>query len=408
MDALSTTYIKLSSRARAWEFAVHAALLTYSVLLCVAVLLNTFSPEWVSRNSSSVKGSQILDSSSLPIKSSGENFEALSRCVTRGLLLDKNEDPVVKRVQAETNCGCSLPQVDEPEDVPNVCAVVQSGDNYQNIEKIGHALVTNPAIDEIVICESGSSEQGLERWTEQLRGVKHFIIVSNNQHESYCYNRAMRLSSADFFILMQDDSLPPVVKENHDNIESTMTTDNWVPQALMLFEADEKLGILSGFIGELGDETSPSAYEFGEQSNDLGDFHLKKTLRIPFLSPRTLYPFMYCECAWPSPLFIRAQSLRRLGGLDIALDRNHETGVWPHCVLSYAAWTAGYRVGVYNSEFLRGNGSVRYQSQTYLQNAVRDRASAKTLLYSRYDRKFIHSYVVMINHQTLVLRYKGI
>lgn len=406
MDPFSSSYRLLVGRAGKGEPVINAAVLTYAILFFLASVLNVLSPEWVSRNRLTSQASQIRpvypNSSSL----TGSNEKAVSRCVSRGLLLDMYDDPAVQRVRAEMDCGCDLPAVYEPHDAPTVCAIIQSFDREQNVEKIAGAPINNSAIQEIVICEDGSSDDSLEKWTEQLRDAKHFIVISNNLHEVRCYNRAMRLSDADYFILMQDDDRPMDITTDDDEA-NTATTNNWVTHALMLFDADPKLGILSGFIGQLWSEDV--GFEFGEQTSDHGGLRGGKTYRIPFLSSRTLNPFMYCECAWAAPLFIRAEALHRVGGLDVGLFGAGEPGVWQDCVLSYAAWTAGWRVGVYDSRFHRGiggHGSTSSTDKALLRGFIWQRA--KDACDTRYDREYIHSHVLMLNNQTLVRRYDNL
>lgn len=310
---------------------------------------------------------------------------------------------MVNRVRTEMECGCRSPTVYEAHESPTVCAIVQSFNHRNNVEKIAQRLVSNPSIDEIIVCEDGSTDGSLEKWTESLRGVKHFVILSNNLHEVRCYNRAMRLSSAKFFILMQDDDIPPESSEQtSDSIES-----NWVDHAVKLFKSDEKLGILSGFIGQLWDQEH-GGLEFGEQTSDHGGQRKGKTYRIPFVNSHTRNPFMYCECAWAAPLFIRAHALRRVGGLDVGLFGVREPGVWQDCVLSYASWTAGWRAGVYDARFQRGvggHGSTQSKTMTKMRDVVWRRA--KTACDERYDREYIHSHVVMLNNHTLLRRFEN-
>lgn len=417
MDTLSAIYRAFASRTGRAELVFHAAALSYALLLFTATVLNIFAPTWVSRNVAPVQPvsvpvspfstTQRLVPLQMHPPSPGDNPQkALSRCLSRGLLLDLQQDPVVERVRSEMDCGCELPEVYEPHETPNVCAIVQSFNHEANIEKIAHSLKTNPAIQEIIVCEDGSTDRSLEKWNEQLRDVKTFLVLSNNLHEVRCYNRAMRMSSADFFILLQDDDLPPPAVET--NTESQVAVrDNWVSHALLLFDADPKLGVLSGFIGQLW--ADGVGYEFGEQTSDHGGTRKGKTMRIPFLSSRTLNPFMYAECAWAAPLFVRGDALRRIGGLDVGLFRVREPGVWQDCVLSYASWTAGWRVGVFDAGFKRGvggHGSTSSPQKTKMRGVIWKRA--KDACDSRYDRKYIYHHVLTLNSETLLRRFDNI
>lgn len=405
MESLALFYRTLTSRAGTYEPFVHVFLLTYAFLLFSATTLNLIAPSWTSRHSS-----PILPAPSTlnpdPISAAfPANPHNVAKCLSRGLLNQVGDDPVLDRLKAEMNCGCQVPRVYENHETPTVCAIVQSFNHQDNIEQIAQSLINNPVIQEIIICEDGSTDDSLDKWIEQLRDVKHFVVISNNLHETRCYNRAMRMSSAEYFILMQDDDLPPDLP-HADNDEEIPMQLNWVAHALELFDADPALGVLTGFIGQLW-APNGTGYEFGEQTSDHGGTRKGKTVRIPFLSSRTVHPFMYVECAWIAPVFIRGEALRRIGGLDVGLFLEGEPGVWQDCVLSYAAWTAGWRVGVYDARFKRGvggHGSTSTPEKTKMRDTVWKKA--KEAVDERYDRTYIHNHVLRLNNATLMPRFE--
>lgn len=409
MENLALLYRSTTARAGVAEPLIHAAVLTYAILLFTATSLNLFAPAWVSRNYAPVRVYPPVPTaahhSSLPTANfPNVDDAAVARCLSRGLMHDVSHDPVVSRVRAEMSCGCCMPEVYEPHETPTVCAIIQSFNHQQNIEKIARGLVNNPAVQEIIVCEDGSTDESLDKWMEQLRDYKHFIVVSNNLHETRCYNRAMRMSSAEYFILMQDDDLIPDIQDTEPDTDVPVQL-NWVTHALELFDADPKLGVLTGFIGQLWAKNG-TGYEFGEQTSDHGGTRKGKTMRIPFLSSRTLHPFMYVECAWIAPVFIRSEALHRVGGLDVGLFRVKEPGVWQDCVLSYAAWTAGWRVGVYDAGFQRGvggHGSTSSPSKAKMRDVVWKRA--KEAVDTRYDRSYIHDHILALNNATLLPRF---
>lgn len=403
----AAAYRRVSGRTGAAEPLVTGAVLTYGVLLLLCAVLNVGAPHWVSRNSHSAPvagdGNAGLLASEVRLGSRVDDI-GVGRCISRGLLEGVADDAVVDRVKAEFECGCRVPDVYEIHETPTVCAIVQSYNHAGNIERIAKALVDNPAIQEIIVCEDGSTDRSLDTWLEQLRELKHFIVVSNNLHETRCYNRAMRMSSAEYFVLMQDDDLPPAAPGDADAEEDAVSS-NWVSEALELFDADPSIGVLTGFIGQMWDGID-KGYEFGEQQSDHGGTRKGDTRRIPFLSPRTVRPFMYVECAWIAPLFIRAKALRRMGGLDVGLFQQGEPGVWQDCVLSYAAWTAGWRVGVYDSMFKRGvggHGSTSSPAKTKMREVVWKRA--KLAVDERYDRAYVRQFALELNNRTLSARY---
>jgi GT2 family glycosyltransferase len=409
-----------------------AALVALLVALCA--VLNAVDPAFGRRNARPAAHRAAVDRSD-PAAASGPatmRAPSVGQCLGRGLLLRRHEHPAVARVVDDFACGCRAPDVYEPHETPTVCAIVQSYNHAANVQHIARALVGNPLIDEIIVCEDGSVDGSLDAWLEQLRDVRHFVILSNNLHETRCYNRAMRISSASFFVLLQDDDIPPTSNSNSGRRTASATransqrdalqandggdagdqgsggaSGNWVGEALDLFRADPDLGLLSGFIGQLW-EPDGTGYEFGEQQSDHGGLRKGPTRRIPFLAPATGHPFMYVECGWIAPLFIRAESLRRVGGLDIHLFQPGEPGVWQDCVLGYTAWNAGWRVGVYDAGFQRGvggHGSTSSKAKADLRKVMWQRAKYTSDV--RFERQFVHAHVLELNNRSLTLRYGG-
>lgn len=337
----------------------------------------------------------------------------LGQCLARGMMEKRWETAGVARVKDAFDCGCRVPDVYEQHENPRVCAIVQSWNHVGNVRAIARALVGNEAIDEVIVCEDGSEDGSRDVWVEELKGLQHFVVVSNNLHEVRCYNRAMRMSSAEYFVLLQDDDLPGALaavdvekvdvgqSELKGNTTDALPRRNWVKDALHLFDADPSLGILSGFIGQLWSDDG-KGLEFGEQQSDHGGLMKGNTRRIPFVSRATNRPFMYVECAWIAPLLVRASSLRRIGGLDTDVFGVGEPGMWQDCLLSYAAWTAGWRVGVYDAAFKRGvggHGSTSSPEKAKMRNTMWQRA--KNVVDKRFERSYIRDHVVQLNNATL-------
>lgn len=243
-------------------------------------------------------------------------------CSTRALqppLGGGRISPTASSIKAQYECGCRQPDVYEAGENPRVAVVVQSFNHVRNIGALAGALLAASAIEEVIVCEDGSTDGSLEAWTKALQGVAHFVVTSNDLHEVRCYNRALRMTSADFVVLLQDDDLPPA-------------SSNWVTAGTALFDADPDLDVLSGFIGQLWDSSGAGA-EFGESQSDHGGLRRGPTQRIPTVSPATGAPFMYAECGWAAPLWIRSSAVRRTGGLDIDLFAAGQPGVWQDCVI---------------------------------------------------------------------------
>lgn len=290
-------------------------------------------------------------------------------------------------------CRCLSPQVHAGRQ-PALSAIVQSFNHHQNIVNISGSLKRSGVVEEIVISEDGSTDGSLHDWSSELTGKQHFIIRSNNLHELRSYNRAMRMSSGDIVVLLQDDDLLPL-------------SDEWLNNAIKLFETMPDLGVLGGYIGQLWDHATGNGYEYGEQRSTHGGLRAGDTERIPFLEPNTNLPFMYAECVWIAPVFIRRSLLRKAGGLELTIAKRGEPGVWQDCVFSYEAWVNGYTVGVYNAPFQRGVGG-HGSASSMLKVKQRERVYERAIAYTnrKFPRRRIHDKIVAMNNETLKPRAK--
>lgn len=285
-------------------------------------------------------------------------------------------------------CRCQLPEV-HPGPQPKMTAIVQSFNHAANVRNISGALKESAAVDEIVVCEDGSTDGSLGEWQNALPDPGHFIIRSNNLHELRSYNRAMRMSSGDIVVLLQDDDLLPMM-------------DTWLQNAHKLFAALPELGVLGGYIGQLWDHDSNQGFEFGEQVSTHGGLRKGNTKPLPFIEPTTGLPFMYAECVWIAPVFVRRSLLRKAGGLELSIAKRGEPGVWQDCVFSYEAWVNGFSVGSYDASFERGvggHGSATSTAKVKQRELVWKRAVAYA--NRKYSRKRIHEAIVAMNNRTL-------
>jgi glycosyltransferase involved in cell wall biosynthesis len=289
-------------------------------------------------------------------------------------------------------CKCEPPPVYADGQQPRLSAIVQSFNHRGNVANISGALRASSAVEEIVICEDGSTDGSVTEWSRALTGPSHFIIRSNNLHELRSYNRAMRMSGGDVVLLLQDDDLLPV-------------NDEWLQLAMRLFESRPDLGLLGGYIGQLWDPATGKGFEFGEQRSTHGGLRQGNTARIPYTDPETGTPFMYAECVWIAPVFARRSLLDKIGGLELTLAKRGEPGVWQDCIFSYEAWVNGFTVGLYSAKFERGvggHGSAADAQKVKQRERVWERAVAYT--NRKYNRKRVHDYVVDLNNRTLNVR----
>ena len=285
-------------------------------------------------------------------------------------------------------CRCQSPQVHAGQQ-PKLSAIVQSFNHHGNIANISQSLIDSKLVEEIIVSEDGSTDGSLHDWSDILTGKNHFVIRSNNLHELRSYNRAMRMSSGDIVVLLQDDDLLP-------------SSDDWIHQAMDMFDNMPELGVLGGYIGQLWNHATGAGHEYGEQKSTHGGHRNGKTERIPFVEPNSNQPFMYVECAWIAPVFIRRSLLRKAGGLELTIAKRGEPGVWQDCVFSYEAWVNGYTVGVYSAPFKRGvggHGSTSSMVKTKQRERVYERAIAYT--NRKFPRRRIHEKIMKMNNDTL-------
>lgn len=324
--------------------------------------------------------------------SSVECAKKLARGSAGGFIGGMGLSRVLGNGDAGFECRCKIPQVYETGKNPRLTAIVQSFNHRANIANISGSLKKSSVVEEIVICEDGSTDGSVSEWHEALPGDNHFIIRSNNLHELRSYNRAMRLSSGDVVVLLQDDDLLPY-------------DDAWLKNAISLFEMYPNLGLLGGYIGQTWNPDTGKGKEFGEQISTHGGVRAGNTERIRFLEPTLNIPFMFVECVWIAPVFARRELLQKAGGLDLDIAKRGEPGVWQDCVFSYETWINGFTVGVFDSPFVRGvggHGSASSPEKLKMRARVWERAVA----YSnrRYARRRIHEYVEDLNNSTLTPR----
>lgn len=313
----------------------------------------------------------------------GSNYDPSDKNIKPPILPPKEHD--------KYKCRCLIPEVHAGRK-PLLTAIVQSFNHNGNIANISSSLKAAKHVEEIVISEDGSTDGSFHDWHIALPAVSHFVIRSNNLHELRSYNRAMRMSSGDFVVLLQDDDLLP-------------GSDDWIRDAIRLFEALPELGVLGGYIGQLWDHETGHGLEFGEQQSTHGGLRSGDTKPLQYIEPTTGLPFMYAECVWIAPVFIRRSLLRKAGGLELTIAKRGEPGVWQDCVFSYEAWVNGYTVGAYNAPFERGVGGHGSATST-LKVKQRERVYERALAYTnrKFARRRIHDSIVALNNKTLQAR----
>lgn len=285
-------------------------------------------------------------------------------------------------------CRCLKPELYVNE-IPRVTAIVQSYNHHDNVSNITKSLKRANAVDEIIVNEDGSTDGSLYEWKSALLDNNDFIIRSNNLHELRSYNRALRIASGDIIVLLRSNDRLPV-------------TDEWIRNAQQLFAALPDLGVLGGYIGQTWNYDSGIGDEFGNRNSTHGGVGDGDTKALPFIEPKTKMPFMYSECTWSSPLFIRKDVVNEVGGLDLTIARQGEQGVWQDCMFSYEAWMKGFTVGTFHVPFDRELGR-RGPRSSAMNIKLRNRVYGRAVGYAnrKFPRRRIHDAVQSLNQQTL-------
>ncbi len=204
---------------------------------------------------------------------------------------------------------------------PKTCAILLSFNHVYNTDDLYEGLIES-GFDEIIICEDGSIDGSFEAWRDKIKEKNHYILRSNDIHELRTYDKAIKMSDAEIFCLLQDD----------DNIPKN---DDWVKEALAYFEDDPDLGILGGARGR--------------------EVHMHKTWGVgnpgtthplEYIHPKTNKPFMYIENINIGPYFMKKDLYLKIGGFDKACSKAGEPGILFESEICYRAWEAGFHVAL--------------------------------------------------------------
>jgi len=221
---------------------------------------------------------------------------------------------------------------------PGLSAVLLSFNHKRNVCRIIQSLKQGP-VDEIILCEDGSVDGTLQAAKRMLTGPNDFIICSNDIHEIRAYNRAADYARGEILMLLQDDDIPQA--------------GDWITEALELFAADGKLGILGGARGfRMDADRAPNPHRVIESK------------KLPWREAGGRIPFVYVDGVDLAPMFVRREVFQSLGGfLTEFSDAGEAAGGWLDIELSLRAWLHGWRVALYRTPFERwvgGQGTKKY------------------------------------------------
>ena len=175
------------------------------------------------------------------------------------------------------------------------------------------------------ILEDGSSDGSKALWMKNIC-CNWTITHTGNLHEIRSYDKAIRNSSAVYFITLQDDDLPP-------------TQPSWIFDIYHLFQKDRKLAMIGMWCGFIG----PSYF-----ANIKGSCRPKR--RSAHIS--TVFsgiPFSYVSGINQGPIAIRTDVYASVGGFNYSYSEPGKPGIHFETELSLRMWESGWRVGLINS-----------------------------------------------------------
>jgi len=205
------------------------------------------------------------------------------------------------------------------------------------------------------ILEDGSTDGSKELWIKYMC-CDWAITHTRNLHEIRSYDKAIRYSTAPYFITLQDDDLPP-------------TQASWILDLYKLFREDNKLAMIGMWCGFTG---------ISYFANIKGSCRPKrKSARIGTISSGI--PFSYVSGINQGPIAIRTDVYRSLGGFNFSYSEVGKPGIHFETELSLRMWESGWRVGLINSVgWSRGVGGKGTASSP-LKWLERKRANSRNL-----------------------------
>lgn len=216
---------------------------------------------------------------------------------------------------------------------PKITLIMQFFNHEVMIPKHVERIKKNKIIDEVIICEDGSSDDSLNLWNKHLTGRNDVIIRTNDYHEIISYNRSARYANGEYLVFCQDDDLLPA-------------DDYWLKNAIKLFENDEKLGLIGFLSGDLfkknkdiNSQRRRKEYKWFGPDRILGESG--NSINTTLLDIK----FMYISAIILGPVIIKKSLFDKLGGWDYKLCEPGLCGIGLDWDLSFRCWKQGYRVG---------------------------------------------------------------
>lgn len=257
---------------------------------------------------------------------------------------------------------------------PQISIILQFFNKRQNIKKIIERLRLTSA-EEIIVIDDGSIDGSYKEWIKYLNRPNDFLLHCNDLFEVRTYDRAIRMAKGEYICLLQDDDIPP---PNND----------WVEQAIKLFDAFPKLLILGGkggldiLIPDPVEPNTPPEYKIVGDIAGCPGVNKYRIYEDPiYLDPSSGIKFMFTVFVNRAPTFLRRDAFLELGGIN----QEYAPFQCDDVDACIRAWLAGYQVGFYPCPFLRdvGRGGMRaFNSKIVPQQA----ATNWQKIYSAYSQ----------------------
>jgi hypothetical protein len=218
---------------------------------------------------------------------------------------------------------------------PKVTLIMQFFNHANFIPLHSERIKKNKIIEEVIICEDGSSDNSLNLWNQYLTRRNDIVIRTNDFHEIISYNRASRYANGEYLCFCQDDDLLPA-------------NDTWLRNAIKLFEEDKKLGLIGCISGDnfknnndINFQRRQGKYNWYATDRLCKNSKTANTINTKLKNIK----FRYISSIIIGPVIIKKELFDKLGGWNYDFSEPGICGIGLDWDLSFKCWKEGYRVG---------------------------------------------------------------
>ncbi|KAK3233384.1 hypothetical protein CYMTET_56316 [Cymbomonas tetramitiformis] len=187
---------------------------------------------------------------------------------------------------------------------------------------------------EVLIHDDSRSEH--REWREGLGATRHILVHSGNLHEIRGYNRLVRMASAEYIVLLQDDDIPPPVPQ-------------FLDQGAELFQTLPRLALIGGMTGQI--QGGPNSGRFGKPRGN----HVKM---IPIKDAKGR-PFMFVSWVNMGPFLLRRSVFLHAGAFIPSFSCRGDPGIGFDYEYGIRLWKLGFQTGLTMMNFKMHAGGSR-------------------------------------------------